>query len=146
MAAFSLSTFFGNMFHLRPNQLGHSTIGNAIVGAVDNVVDPMLGILVSNATGGLVNPVATPPSAAAPTSTELSIDTVIALFLQALVNSHNQAVVASAAPVVPPVVVTKGVPLPIVAPTFPNTPTGVVVTAGTGITSADGLIAGGING
>jgi hypothetical protein len=68
------------------------------------------------------------------------------LFLQALVNSHNQAVVAASAAPVVPVAVTKGVPLPIVAPTFQNTPTGVVVTAGTGITSADGLIAGGING
>lgn len=143
MAAFSLSTFFGNMFHLRPNQLGHSTIGNAIVGAVDNVVDPILGVLVSNATGGLVTPVATPPSAAAPTSTELSTDTIIAMFLQALVNSHNQAVIAAAAPVVvAPVVVTKGVPLPVVAPTFPNTPTGVV---GTTVTT-DGLITGGLNG
>ena len=100
MAAFSLSTFLGNLIHLRPNQLGHSTLGNAIVGAVDNFVDPVLSGVVSNATGGLVVPVVSAPSAAAPTSTELTVDTVIAWFLQALVNSHNQA--AAGAPVVAP--------------------------------------------
>lgn len=87
--AFSLNTLLGNWFHLRNNELGHSALGNAIVGVVDNTIDPALSSVVSAETGGLVTPTVTPATAPVSTTEQL-LDQEIALFLGAALMSHNQ--------------------------------------------------------
>jgi hypothetical protein len=132
MAGFSLGTFLTNLTHLRANELGHSALGNSIVNAVDNTLDPLLGTAVSGATGGLVTMTPTPAApgtvvGVATSPLELMLENLVADLLQAALNSHYQSVGKATIQVAPaPTPTTKSVtptPTPIeVSPTdiFPE--------------------------